>query len=315
MSDSVDTAVVPIGGSGTRSFPVTTYLEKFMMPVTEPAHDDAGSWRLRPALAYMLDEFAGAGIKRVILVTTERGRKQFEEGFLDLNQNVRAFLEAQGKTLELPLEFDRRAMYKSLFDFEYIFQTPNDGYGTTVPLWLSKELLKGTKRFAYWGGDDFLYHQDGTSELSLTISDYLDQGTDHAVLGLPVPQDLASNYGVFVMDDDRLLKEWREKPKDNIPEHPLVNATRWLFGDSIWPLVENEMKKDRGNGHYSSEHQLTYVINELLDSGQTLLVHEASSGHHYCEVGDAKTKKKAEAILESYPRLVDIISEKVKSNK
>jgi UTP-glucose-1-phosphate uridylyltransferase len=312
MSHSIDTAIVPVGGSGTRCFPITTYLDKFLIPVAEPKPGSEGLL-LRPALAFILDEFAGAGIRRIIFVTTKRGKGQFNDGFLELNPLVREFLEAQGKTRELQEELDRRAAYKSLFEFDFVFQNPEHGYGTTVPLWLAKEKLQGVKNFAYWGGDDFIYHQDGTSEMKFAIDAYLRQGTDHAVVGLPVARELASNYGVFITDEKSRLTAWREKPKDNIPEQPLINATRWLFSEDIWPLVEKEMQTDRKTGHYGSEHQLTYVVNGSLEAGQTFFVHEASPGHRYCEVGDAGSKKKTEATLEAYPRFVDIISEKIKS--
>jgi UTP-glucose-1-phosphate uridylyltransferase len=54
----LDTAVLPCGGLGTRLHPITRWVPKEMLPVA-----------LRPLLHWILDEAAGAGLLRAILVT------------------------------------------------------------------------------------------------------------------------------------------------------------------------------------------------------------------------------------------------------
>ena len=54
----LDTAIVPCGGLGTRLHPITRWLPKEMLPVG-----------LVPVLYWTLDEAAGAGLQRVIVVT------------------------------------------------------------------------------------------------------------------------------------------------------------------------------------------------------------------------------------------------------
>lgn len=57
MTTSIDTAIIPCGGLGRRLLPMTRWVPKEMLPVG-----------LKPALYWALDEAAGAGIDRVILV-------------------------------------------------------------------------------------------------------------------------------------------------------------------------------------------------------------------------------------------------------
>ena len=55
---SIDTAVIPCGGLGTRLQPITRWLAKEMLPVG-----------LKPVLYWTLDEAAGAGLLRAIIIT------------------------------------------------------------------------------------------------------------------------------------------------------------------------------------------------------------------------------------------------------
>ncbi len=54
----IDTAVIPCGGLGTRLHPITRWLPKEMLPVG-----------LKPVLYWTLDEAAGAGLLRAIIIT------------------------------------------------------------------------------------------------------------------------------------------------------------------------------------------------------------------------------------------------------
>jgi UTP-glucose-1-phosphate uridylyltransferase len=54
----VDTAVIPCGGLGTRLHPITRWLPKEVLPVG-----------LKPVLYWTLDEAAGAGLLRAIIIT------------------------------------------------------------------------------------------------------------------------------------------------------------------------------------------------------------------------------------------------------
>ncbi|HJR15640.1 MAG TPA: sugar phosphate nucleotidyltransferase [Gemmatimonadales bacterium] len=55
---TIDSAVIPCGGLGTRLHPITRWLPKEMLPVG-----------LKPVLYWNLDEAAGAGLLRAIIIT------------------------------------------------------------------------------------------------------------------------------------------------------------------------------------------------------------------------------------------------------
>lgn len=76
---TLDTAVIPCGGRGTRLHPITRWLPKEILPVG-----------LRPILYWALDEAADAGLLRAIIVTNPH----------------KPLLEAAARTYEGPLELE-----------------------------------------------------------------------------------------------------------------------------------------------------------------------------------------------------------------
>jgi UTP-glucose-1-phosphate uridylyltransferase len=76
---TLDTAVIPCGGRGTRLHPITRWLPKEMLPVG-----------LRPVLYWTLDEAADAGLLRAIIITNPH----------------KPLLEAAARTYEGPLELE-----------------------------------------------------------------------------------------------------------------------------------------------------------------------------------------------------------------
>ncbi|MEP6687921.1 MAG: sugar phosphate nucleotidyltransferase, partial [Gemmatimonadales bacterium] len=76
---TLDTAVIPCGGRGTRLHPITRWLPKEMLPVG-----------LRPILYWTLDEAADAGFLRAIIITNPH----------------KPVLEAAARTYEGPLELE-----------------------------------------------------------------------------------------------------------------------------------------------------------------------------------------------------------------
>lgn len=261
--DSLETAVIPVAGVGSRMLPATWSIEKCMLPVYTGG-------RTRLLVDWMVDECAKAGIKRVIFVTTERGKEQLYDYFEKIDANLATRYQYLGKGSIVEAEQARRDAYG--LQFEYVIQPPG-GYGTAIPPLLARPLLRGEKRFFLMGGDDFVYHEDEiTSELSLAIQTWGEAGTDHIIMGNPVSRASASRYGVLFTDDLGRLTEWIEKPMpEQLPNQPVVtaNISRYGFSDRVWDYLDQEMKIGR-----EGEHYITYPVLEALAAGQTFRIHE-----------------------------------------
>jgi UTP--glucose-1-phosphate uridylyltransferase len=93
MSSRIRTAVIPAGGLGTRLLPLTRAVPKELLPV----------WK-RPVLDYAIEEAAGAGIVRIVIVTAP-GKEALQQHFAD-----RRALLGYGRTVDgLSLEFVEQA--------------------------------------------------------------------------------------------------------------------------------------------------------------------------------------------------------------
>lgn len=289
MSMRIETAVLPLAGTGTREFPVTTAIDKAMMPIY------AGQ-QSRPLVDYMVEDCVTAGLKRIIFVTTERGKVQLQNYFEPehLDTNLRRHLENQGKTSLIQAELERRSTYG--VQYEYLIQSPADGYGTTVPLYLAHAALQGEHRFALMGGDDFVYHQDGTSELGLALGTWDTSGTDHVIMGLSIPREEGSKYGILQTNTQGRLTAWNERPPlAQVPEHPVANISRYLLSDVIWHSVEQEMQQQR-----DGEHFITYPVLAALAAGQSFQLHEVTG--QYLDGGSFEGLLAASNYVNAHPR-------------
>ena len=85
---AITKAVVPAAGMGTRFLPATKAVPKEMLPVVD-----------RPAIQYVVEEAAAAGLSDVLLVTG-RGKRALEDHF-DRAVELEQLLEAKGDTARL----------------------------------------------------------------------------------------------------------------------------------------------------------------------------------------------------------------------
>lgn len=140
-----------------------------------------------------------------------------------------------------------------------------------MPLHEAREAIGDEEHVALLGGDDFVYRQDGTSELGLAIKTWNARDTDHLVMGVPVSREAAAGtYGVLMQDEDGNFVGIDEKPPlERVPNNPLANISRYLLSSEIWEHVDAEMVTDRGG----KEHKVTDPLNVARKSGQTFGIH------------------------------------------
>lgn len=271
-TEKIKVAVIPVSGAASRVSDISNTVEKCLTPIIT---ENSAKF---PA-TYMVEACATAGIERVIFVTTKRGETQLRDHFdPNINPSWRELLTQSHKEDIIEAELQRRKSYGIAFEY---MQQPKGLYGTTVPLLVAKAALAGEKRFALLGGDDFVHHPDGTSELDQAIKLWSAQGAaDHVIMGRPVERSKASNYGIIRINSDSYMEDIDEKPPlGRVPENPIANISQYLFSDKIWDHVEEEMTRDRGQG----EHYITYPLNRALAAGESILVHPITG--HYIDGG------------------------------
>lgn len=115
MQKKITKAIFPVAGLGTRFLPATKAQPKEMLPVFD-----------KPAIQYIVEEAAKAGIKDVILITG-RSKRAIEDHF-DQNIELILSLEAKGKHKEVQMCEE----IVSLANFVFIRQPHPGGDGHAI---------------------------------------------------------------------------------------------------------------------------------------------------------------------------------------
>ncbi|MFE3470999.1 UTP--glucose-1-phosphate uridylyltransferase GalU [Streptomyces cavourensis] len=140
MHTSITKAVIPAAGLGTRFLPATKATPKEMLPVVD-----------KPAIQYVVEEAASAGLEDVLLITG-RNKRALEDHF-DRNYELESALQKKG-------DADRLARVQessSLATTHYVRQGDPKGLGHAV---LCAAPHVGGQPFAVLLGDDLIDPRD-----------------------------------------------------------------------------------------------------------------------------------------------------------
>ena len=169
---SISKAVIPAAGLGTRFLPATKTIPKEMLPVVD-----------RPAIEYVVEEAAAAGLGDVLLIT---GRsKRAVEDYFDAAPELESVLEAKGD--DARLEAVRTP--SQLADLFFVRQGQPQGLGHAV---LCARRHVGDEHFAVLLGDDLIDARDPVLPAMIEVA----ERTGGSVVALlEVPQDQIQLYG------------------------------------------------------------------------------------------------------------------------
>lgn len=198
-------AVIPAAGLGTRMLPATKTVPKEMLPLVD-----------KPAIQYIIEEAAAAGIEDILIVTNRA--KSAMDDYFDYYPELETRLLQSGKDHELT-EVRRAADLANIF---YVRQKETKGLGHAI--WRAKRFV-GDEPFAVLLGDDVMrsprpvigqlmeaaekYDASavGVQQVSLeAISKYCSVKTDPLegrvfgvsdVVEKPRPEQVFSNYAIL----------------------------------------------------------------------------------------------------------------------
>jgi UTP--glucose-1-phosphate uridylyltransferase len=242
---SIDIAIVPVAGLGTRLLPATKSQPKEMLPVGR-----------KPVAQHVVDELALSGIRRLLFVTG-KGKQSIENHF-DIDGELVAYLRETGRENELAeLDFERQAL-----EFFYTRQRRQLGLGHAV---LCARPLVGQQPFVVALGDSIIGLNAQSDIVRRMVEQFEKTQADFVVAFEEVPPEDVCRYGIAKpkgpMGDVFELESLIEKP--DVAEAPsnLAVAARYVFSPAIFDkLVETKPGK-------GGEIQLTDAIQLLLDEG------------------------------------------------
>ena len=231
-------AVIPAAGLGTRFLPATKASPKEMLPVVD-----------RPAIQYVVEEAAAAGLSDVLMVTG-RGKQALENHF-DRAVELELALEAKGDEARLAAV---RAT-SELATVHYVRQGDPKGLGHAV---LAAAGHVGDEPFAVLLGDDLI---DPRDPLLSVMADVQAEHGGSVVALMEVPHEQISMYGCAAVDGDgdvvRITGLVEKPPVDEAPSN-LAIIGRYLLSPAVFEVLRNTPP---GRG---GEIQLTDAIATLI---------------------------------------------------
>jgi UTP--glucose-1-phosphate uridylyltransferase len=235
----VTKAVIPAAGRGTRFLPATKSQPKEMLPIVD-----------KPAIQYVVEEAAAAGLTDVLVITS-RGKQAIEDHF-DRDVELEVHLE-QHKKLDLLEEI--RGVHE-LADIHYVRQHEPLGLGHAVSM--AREHVDD-EAFAVMLADDIMV--DHARLLCRMLAAHEEFGGGVLAL-MEVPPEQISAYGCATVDPVRegLMRVHGvvEKPA---AEHAMSNLAvigRYVLPTEIFDAI------DRTEPGVGGEIQLTDAIDLLL---------------------------------------------------
>jgi UTP--glucose-1-phosphate uridylyltransferase len=261
---SIDLAVVPVAGQGTRLLPLTKSQPKEMLPVGA-----------KPVAQHVVEELTRCGVRRVLFITGQ-GKSAIENHF-DINAELIAFLRETGKEdLLQELEFERK-------DVEYFYtrQRRQLGLGHAV---LCARSLVGQQPFVVALGDSIIGVHAQSDIVRRLVEQFERDRADAVIAFEAVPREDVVNYGIAKPAGSAEgafdLADVVEKP--SVAEAPsnLAVAARYVFSPAIFDALA---RTPPGKG---GEIQLTDAIRLLIREGKKVMGLRLPPGERRFDIGN-----------------------------
>jgi len=241
-------AVIPVAGLGTRFLPATKAVPKELLPVVD-----------RPALQYIVEEAARAGLGEVLMVTGRN--KSAIEDFFDRTPELEAALEKKGDEGRLAAVHDAT----DIAQVHFVRQGEARGLGHAV---LQAAAFVGDEPFAVLLGDDMIDERDHLLEQMIAVQ--AEHGGSVIAL-LDVGRENIDKYGAVAVEQsghtgegDEVVRITGLVEKPPVEEAPssLAIIGRYVLAPEIFEVL-HETPPGRGG-----EIQLTDALRVLADRGE-----------------------------------------------
>ncbi|MFG2670724.1 MULTISPECIES: UTP--glucose-1-phosphate uridylyltransferase GalU [unclassified Streptomyces] len=235
----IQKAVIPAAGLGTRFLPATKATPKEMLPVVD-----------KPAIQYVVEEAAAAGLSDVLMITG-RNKRALEDHF-DRNYELESALTRKGDDERLV----RVQESSDLATMHYVRQGDPRGLGHAV---LCAEPHVGDEPFAVLLGDDLI---DPRDPLLARMTEIQEREGGSVVALMEVAPEQIHLYGCAAVeptaqDDVVRVTGLVEKPDPGEAPSNLAVIGRYVLDPAVFGVLR-ETEPGRGG-----EIQLTDALQQL----------------------------------------------------
>ena len=249
---TIDRAVIPVAGLGTRLLPTTKAVPKEMLP--------AG--RL-PIIHHVVEELIAAGIRRILFVSSRQ--KGAIENHFDDYSSLLMHLELAGRDVREMGRFDYRQR-----GIEFFFTRQQVPLGETKPLGTgdavaSAESFVGGSDFVVAYGDSIIASTNPPGLVERMIRSHEKHRSACTIGAWEVTAQMVSNYGILVPDPkevdpaDSRLADIIEKPAPGTTDSRLAVSARYVFTPEIFDRIRSVAPSETG------EIYLTEAIRRLIE--------------------------------------------------
>ncbi|MFG2223994.1 UTP--glucose-1-phosphate uridylyltransferase GalU [Streptomyces sp. NPDC050161] len=235
----ISKAVIPAAGLGTRFLPATKATPKEMLPVVD-----------KPAIQYVVEEAAAAGLSDVLMVTG-RNKRPLEDHF-DRNYELEEALHRKGDESRLAKVQES----SDLATMHYVRQGDPKGLGHAV---LCAAPHVGDQPFAVLLGDDLIDPRDPLLQRMVEVQE---QHGGSVIALMEVDPAQIHLYGCAATaptadDDVVVVSDLVEKPAPSEAPSNLAIIGRYVLDPAVFDVLR---KTDPGRG---GEIQLTDALQAL----------------------------------------------------
>src|SRR6266496_2165272 len=207
------TAVILAGGKGSRRLPIARVIDKAMLPL-----------RNRPAIDYVVEQCAAAGVDRIVCVINGHDSliKEYYQGRIDIAE----FYPWLHRTGHIAMDYvlGNQRLY---------------GYGTAAGL-ATVESVVSDDHFIVTVADGFIYAPDRILYQGLLEAYTATKDAGGALAGLAMPPTEVMKYSLVTEDADHHLVQLYEKltyPPDQ--ERYLGNVSCYVLSRHIFTYLRN----------------------------------------------------------------------------
>lgn len=216
----VSKAVIPCGGFGTRFLPATKVIPKELMPIVD-----------KPALWYIVEEVASAGITDVLIIIAD-GKEGVKNLFAE-NDRLNDHLQNKGQD-------DLYELANHDFGVKVSFKVQQSQKGSGDAVLLAKDFACG-QPIAVLFGDDVIYTGDNDSAIKQLVDAH--ETTGKTVVGVQrTTEEVARRCGVMEtvgkVDKITEINGIIEKPTGTLPSE-LVSLGRFIVTPEVFDALEN----------------------------------------------------------------------------
>ena len=261
---SIDLAVVPVAGRGTRLLPLTKSQPKEMLPVGD-----------KPVVQFVVEELEVAEIQRLVFVTGP-GKTAIENHF-DTDDSLIQHLRENGcEELLATLAFERKKI-----EYFYTRQRRQLGLGHAV---LCAQPFVKDQPFVVALGDTIIGRRGNSQVVKRLITTFEDEKADGVILFETVSESDVSRYGIAAVRQNRPeyfeLEDLVEKPPPDAAPSNYAVASRYVFRPEIFSHLAG-ITKGKGN-----EIQLTDAISTWIRDGGRILGVLLPQGERRYDIGN-----------------------------